>query len=266
VDFIDACKVVLRRWYVAVPLLLLTFAGTYFAYTTASANYSAKGSLIIIPPVARTLPDGVTEAACSTNRWCAGGDVLQLANVTARSMDNPSRRGDLLDPHPGASYEVVLNSDNRSAIVELSTTAATPRDAIDTLREVSAEFENALIERQTEQVGPDDVTPDSQDLVRTSVVTMANQALPQSGGKLRGGAAAFGLGIAITLGGVFLAESMAVSRRTKASLLDRIALPDQAAGGSKARRPGPSVPDPTGTLDRPNPVSAGQGRSGRVGS
>ncbi len=292
-DFIDACKVILRRWYVAVPLLLLTFAGTYYSYTSASSNYTAKASLVLIQPPSRLSTDGESAVVCPTNPWCAGGDVLNLANITARTMDDPKLQGELLDPHPGASYEVLLNAENRSTIMELTTTARTPDDALATLRDLIAQVDDTLNERQTERIGVVETPVDPLDLVTISPLTTAQQATPQSGGKLRAAAAAFGLGIAITLGGTFLAESLAVSRRAKASLLDRIALPDQAANGGKPRRPAlPDLDEASAALDdppqddppkrdprqgdrpesdrpeesRPKPVSAGQRRSGRVGS
>jgi len=273
VDFIDACKVILRRWYVAVPLLLLTFAGTYFAYTTASANYSAKGSLILILPPARALGEGENAQFCPTNPWCAGSDVLSLANVTARTMDDPDVAEQILDPHPGADYDVVLNADNRSSIMELTATAPTPQEALATLEELRGQVEKELNDRQIERDGAVDESVSRLDLVRASPVTMANQARPQSGGKLRAAAAAFALGIAMTLGGTFLAESIAVSRRAKASLLDRIALSDQPVRTPASKKP--TVPEaeapietqaPTETDDRPKPVTVGRGRSGRVGS
>ena len=103
---------------------------------------------------------------------------------------------------------------------------------------------------------------------------MATKATPQSGVKLRAAAAAFALGLAITLGGAFLAESIAVSRRANASLLDRIALSDQAAGAPPARK-GKAAPAPAGAAEESgasnggkrtpaNPVAATR-RSGRVG-
>ncbi|MGZ8761763.1 MAG: hypothetical protein ACXW2Y_00390 [Acidimicrobiia bacterium] len=242
-DFIDACKVVLRRWYVAVPLLLLTFAGTFLAFATASADYSAKGSLILIQPASRVVKEGEPADVCATNPWCPEGDVLSLANVTTLTMDDPEVYDQLLDPHPGASYEVVLNAENRSAIMELTATARTPKDALDTLRDLSAQVEKELNERQVAGRGAVDTPVDPRDLVTTSQVTMANRARPQSGGKLRAAAGAFGLGIAVTLGATFLAESMAVSRRTKASLLDRIALPDQPMSAPKARRSASEIDD-----------------------
>ncbi len=156
-DFIDACKVILRRWYVAVPLLLLTFAGTYYAYTSASANYTAKASLLLISPPSRTIGVGDTESAavCPSNPWCAGGDVLNLANVVSRQMDDPGLAGELLDPHPGASYEVLLNAENRSTIMELTTTARTPEDALDTLNDLIAEVDQTLAARQDKSIVAD---------------------------------------------------------------------------------------------------------------
>ena len=265
-DFIDACKVILRRWYVVVPLALLTLAGTYFAYSNASANYSAKGALVLTPPVAVLGADGTT-GVCATNTWCTGGDVLNLANVTGRRMDDPKIQDELLNPHQGASYQVLLNSDNRSAIMEMTATARTPADALSTLHDVTGQVEHELKDIQVSSGAK------PQDLVNAETVTMARKAVPQAGGKLRAAAAAFGLGVAVTLGAAFLAESIAASRRANASLLDRIALPDQAAGapGPAKQKSSPSAgpaPDDGAVenRDRPKPVSAGPRRSGRVGS
>jgi hypothetical protein len=267
VDFVDACKVVLRRWYVALPLLLLTFAGTFFAYSSASGAFSAKGSLILVQPAARVVIEGEPSDVCATNPWCPEGDVLSLANVTTRTMDDPEVYDELIAAHPGASYDVVLDSENRSSIIELTATAATPRDALDTLRDLTAQVEKELNERQIEGRGEVADTPvDPRDLVTTSQVSMANRAVPQAGGKMRAAAGAFGLGIALTLGATFLAESVAVSRHAKASLLDRIALSDQPMGAPKARRPADQIIDPGASDDQPKPVTVGQRRSGRVGS
>ena len=270
-DFIDACKVILRRWYVAVPLLVLTLAGTYFAYSTASANYSAKGSIILLQPASRVTADGAG-AVCPTNPWCAGGDSISLANVAARRMDDPTIKSEVLDPHPGAAYEVILNADNRSSILEISATARTPKDALDTLHDVTAEVRQHPRRAPENADVPTACPVDARDLVRTDAVTTATRPSPQAGGKLRAAAAAFSLGIAITLGGVFLAESMAVSRRAKASLLDRIALPDQPAGGSterttarhsRGRRHRRGRVEPGADPNRSRPVSPGRVASAR---
>jgi len=271
VDFIDACSVIFRRWYVVVPLLILTAVGTMFAYSTGAAEYTAKGSMVLLAPAAApeaVSPEGKAPSACETNPWCAGNNVSSLGNVTARGMSDPSVANPILDDYPGGSYEVELDPDNRSPIVTMSAVADSPQGALGLLREVRTQVQAELRRRQLDS----GVSADG--LIISNRVTMANQASVQSGVKLRAAAAAFGLGIAVTLGGAFLAESMAKSRRMETSLLERISLPDQAAAASAAtsktkKRPAARVPAVERTVaepDTPQATASGQTRSGRVGS
>jgi hypothetical protein len=261
-DFVDACTVVLRRWYVTLPLLVLTLLGTAFAYNRASAQYSARGSLELVLPAARDV-GGVPEY-CPTNPRCSRGDLLGLADVTARAMADPALEDRLLDDHDGASYEVVVDEDNdRSAIIEFGVSGETPRQTLATLEDVRAAIEEQLQIRQLESPGAAAIDP--RDLVTASAVTQSIEAKPQTGAQLRSATAALALGLAATLGGAFLAESMARSRTPSTSLLDRIALHGRSSSSEAASEPGSPEPavgrpetEPPGRV--PVPSRPGPGR------
>jgi hypothetical protein len=287
VDFFDACRVVLRRWYVVVPLLLLTFVATFLAYSSSASNYSAKGSLVLFAPPGNTperLPDNTPITYCDENQWCNTGGIASLGNITSKSMLDQTTSKKILDSHPGATYTVLLDEDQRSPIIDLGVTAPSAPDALATLRSVRRSVDTELAARQAAT----GVT-DPKALITSSAVTMSTVANVQAGGKVRAAAAAFGLGLAMTLGGAFLAESIAKSSAGRTgSLLDRIALPDRNGAvvapvgttqeaaeekdGTKddskdGGKEGKDGKEPTPTkVGRPRPAALGQRRSGRVGT
>jgi len=249
VDFFDACRVLIRRWYVVLPLLVVTVLVTVAAYSAAASNYTASGQIVLIAPTGNsdlTRVDGEPIPNCELNQWCNTGGIASLGNITARSMLDETVSDAILNPYPGASYEVGLDDDDRSPIITMEVTAASASDALTVLDEVRAGVETGLSTRQVGTAVPLNA------LITSDEVTRSTEAKVQAGGKLRAAVAAFGLGLAVVLGGAFLAESIARSRAVRAeTLLDRIALSDgtgepparAAAVGATRARPA-SAPDP----------------------
>jgi hypothetical protein len=143
----------------------------------------------------------------------------------------------------------------------------TPADTLATLNDVREGIEAELEDRQ-QQVPPGSPPVDARDLVTASVVTLSTSANPQTGAKLRSATAALALGLGATLGGAFLAESIARSRKTSTSLLDRIALPNKPGSvePGEAAAPEPAAENGEGADAPPRPVAvpAGRHRSGRI--
>jgi capsular polysaccharide biosynthesis protein len=50
VDFWDLTKVALRRWYVAIPLLVLTAAASFWTYEFVTPDYKATAYIVLVPP------------------------------------------------------------------------------------------------------------------------------------------------------------------------------------------------------------------------
>jgi hypothetical protein len=53
VDLWDLTRLIFRRWYFAVPILLVTLTGVLFASRSVRPDYSATGHLQLIPPAHR---------------------------------------------------------------------------------------------------------------------------------------------------------------------------------------------------------------------
>ena len=74
-DIWEIFKLVGRRWYLGVPMLVLTIVATGWALTTIKPDYSSEGTIILVPPADKT-PLTNSELT-STNTWVElGEDVM----------------------------------------------------------------------------------------------------------------------------------------------------------------------------------------------
>jgi len=264
-DVFETLGVLWRRWYLVLPMLLLTLAGAYGVYTTVGERYRAQGSIVLVTPP--TPADALTEQGqrptpCAQNPFCGSGSLSNLGNVVARAMADDDVADRIARRHPDAEYSVVLSPDDRSPIIEMTATATGAVETIATLRTVEREVQRELERRQT-AVG---VPP--QALITSATVTEARSASVQAGGKIRATLIALGLGIVATVGVAHLAEgvSRTRARRRAASDLER----DAEATVTEPAEPVPLVVPPaahaagSGAEARPKAAGSGAGRrSGR---
>ena len=263
-DFFDACRVLIRRWNIVLPLLILTGFGTVVAYNTAASEYTAKGQVVLLAPLGNsdlTGADGEPISNCARNSWCNAGGIASLGSITAKAMLGQAIYDPILARYSGAEYDVALDADDRSPIIAMEVTATSAPGALALLSDVRAGVTSELNERQLATNVPEAA------LITSSDVTMSTKAEVQAGGKLRAGAAALGLGLAVTLGAAFLAESVGRSRAARAEkVLDRVALaegstppaPLAAHAPAEASGPTPEPDDPeTDKTETAQPKSAG---------
>jgi hypothetical protein len=70
VDFWDITKLIFRRWYVALPLLLATIAGTAYTYVSVKPDYVLTSYVQVIPP---TVPADSQSNTGPRNPWALLG-------------------------------------------------------------------------------------------------------------------------------------------------------------------------------------------------
>jgi len=77
-DLWDVAKLMARRWYVALPLLVLTMVGAMFTVQTVKPDYTATTNVSVLPPTkADEAPNG---AGQTVNPWDANS--LTVATLT----------------------------------------------------------------------------------------------------------------------------------------------------------------------------------------
>jgi hypothetical protein len=117
VDFWDATKLMLRRWYIALPLLLLTAAATAYTAAAVKPDHVLTSYVQLIPSIAN--PDKAEGTETPRNPWNALGleALSQAANYAVLDqtfLDQLSREGYSINfsiivgtPPAGATIEVV---------------------------------------------------------------------------------------------------------------------------------------------------------------
>ena len=68
-DLWDLTKVLLRRWYIAVPMLLVSVGAVAFTSLSVKPDYSASGSLLLIPPAVATSDTAGATGSHVKNPW-----------------------------------------------------------------------------------------------------------------------------------------------------------------------------------------------------
>ncbi len=250
-----------RRWYVVLPALVLTVAATMAVRSVVGNQYRAQSSIVLVTPA--TPPDLIGEQGqrptpCAQNPFCGSGNLSNLGNVVARSMADDDVAERMEERHPGVEYTVVLSPDDRSPIIEMTTTAAGPDRALAALQSVEREVRAELQRRQRAVGVPGDA------LITSAVVTAAKSATVQAGGRIRATVVTLGAGLLVTIGLAYLVESVSRSRRARAAA---------AAGegtepdGHPAAEPLPLVP-PAGrgpVAKEPGTKAAGGSAAGSSG-
>jgi hypothetical protein len=144
VDFWDITKVMFRRWYIAVPLLLATLAATSYTSAAVKPDYVLTAYIQLIPPVS----DGDTKTNNQHNPWLLLGlealaQGANYATVDQTFLDELSSRGDSTNfslvvgtPAGGATIEVVGKTREQTE----RTTAAILKRFQDTVESLQAQY------------------------------------------------------------------------------------------------------------------------------
>lgn len=136
-DIWDALRIVGRRWYVAVPILLVFVALAVIASGRVDAEYKAEASLVLLAPN-QTPPDSENPEPQGYNPWLAAcsscEQIGQALSLTLESNDEKQ-----VMQQAGWSPDYVIEPQTRSALVHLQASSRDPDDAVGTV--------DALIDR-----------------------------------------------------------------------------------------------------------------------
>ena len=88
-DLFDVMRSCLRRWYILLPLLLVTGWFSYGAYSSAKPVYYSNAVLGLTPPSVK-LDQPTTSSEVRRNGLLDVGGASLLANLTALGLKEPS--------------------------------------------------------------------------------------------------------------------------------------------------------------------------------
>ena len=199
----DVSQVLTRRWYVVVPVLVLTLLAGVAAFGTVAPTYSTRATLLMLPPEASASAGEEVEAVNPIRGFdsslAAAGTVVSIVLSDARTAENVKRAG-------VEDYQVAIDPSSIAPIVNITVVGRTSSVAMESMDTLVARFADELSARQ-EAVGAPPST-----LVR--VTTLSRSARPDVslGKPVRAALVVAILGVLATFGLAFAAEGAAARR------------------------------------------------------
>jgi capsular polysaccharide biosynthesis protein len=237
VDFLDFTKLLVRRWWISVPLLVVTVGLTLYTYTSVKPNYSTNAYVVLVPPAPTDNKPGQLPQD-QRNVWLSQG-LDSLANAASISVTEPTAATNLADQGYG-SFTVTLS--NGAAMVTFAVTGGSERQANATADELVRVY-SASVKTLQDQAG---AAPADQ--IQPKRLGAESAAVPSTGNVKRAAIAVFGAGL-LTTAGITVAIDALYRRRARRHIDADLA--DRAGSG-------PAL-GPTGGLGGASPVSPAAG-------
>ncbi|MER6576418.1 hypothetical protein [Nonomuraea sp. NPDC001023] len=209
-DFWKAITVLLRRWYVALPALLLTLTLAYGVYATIPTQYSSTSLLVLTVPTSGSYrPARPTEPNPLVNPMLNfDGGLNMTASVLVQILNGPEVAGQLgVRPDSTTSYKVNNGHPNPELLISapfvvIEGTSRSPQDAKALVERVAERAKVELKRRQQVLNAPPET------YINLTEMVAPTEPQGQRGGKTRTAAAVFALGVMAALGSSFAAESI----------------------------------------------------------
>lgn len=142
-DLWDVIKVMWRRWYVAVPLLLVVLAATLGAGTVLKPEYTSTASVLLVPPAER--PEEAVDPDDEGNPWIQVGPVA-MAEAVSIAVQSKANQDRLAAKGIEAEYQVGVLV--RSSIVQVDVAASSPAQVRSAATEVIKLITDEVARRQ----------------------------------------------------------------------------------------------------------------------
>ncbi|MBO3743311.1 hypothetical protein [Actinoplanes flavus] len=224
-DLWDLTRLLLRRWYFAVPMLVVTVAVVYLAAQTVSPDYKATGYMQLIPSPSSGKPADPDAKPRPANPWLDLG-YAALGNAAALTVTNPTALEKLVDEGFSDSITVVLNE--RTPLFEIEVVGDSKEQATGTIQRVIKLLQDDIAAKQ-KQYG---ALPE--DTISTLVINDGSAPEQDTGTRKRVLIVAAGLGVLLTTASTIVLDYWLRRRRHR----------DDEGDGAGGDPPGPVRSEP----------------------
>jgi hypothetical protein len=145
VDLWDLTKLLFRRWYFAVPMLLVSVVMVIGAAMTVEPDYSAKGYLQMIPPPGSREPENPNARPRPRNPWLDLG-YEALGNAALLKVTDKAGLERLVKAGLSDDVTVVMSED--SPLFEIEAIGGSPAQATATVQEIIKRLNENVAESQ----------------------------------------------------------------------------------------------------------------------
>jgi hypothetical protein len=225
-DVLAVIRALKRHWRLTVPIAVLTIAACGYVVLFSSSTYEAASSYVLLPPPqAPTRDEIVANPALGllhTDNPYARMDQPVLADVLTKQVNSDAARTRLIARGADPSYQVTaggLYGTIASPTADISATAASPQEAIRTVKMVGKEMEERLITMQDIQ------GTDRKYMVTAELVDAPTSAHEQTSSRMRSGIAILGLGALLLFLAVSIGEAFENMKRERMARRSKFVLP-----------------------------------------
>lgn len=213
-DLWDVGRIVIKRWYVSVPVLVAALAMAVFMSGRIDPEYSTEASILLVAlgegdvevaPVVPDDPDSTLPALGSANPYLNFPSSLPtVAQATALAVSSDATRAEVAAAGFEPGYEVIVEA--RSPVLFVQVSSNDSDLAVATMDHVVGLIERDLEARQDAADVPED------ERITAELLARSEQGVADQGGRSRVRLAVAGLGVLLAIGAA-VAFDAAVTRR-----------------------------------------------------
>jgi hypothetical protein len=245
-DFWGTVRVLRRRWYIALPAVLLTGVLALYVYISVPTRYESNGVLVLTSPAAggryseKTKPEDVVKVNPLLQ---FDGSLTTTAQILTQILGDPKTAAELAGEKSTAAYTANTGPVG-GPLLFITTEADSPEEAQGLVAKVLERTINELASQQKALNAPEQTFITAQTLVQPTT------AEAKIGGKVRYVGAATVVLLLLTIASTFAADSvlLKIKRRKEAAA---------AAGsgsGSGSGKDGAPLPPAPPARQHPQPL------------
>jgi hypothetical protein len=202
-EFWTSVKVILRRWYVVIPCMVLTVGVALYLVHHIQPSYKASGSVILGGDGQASRPATTPTTLPGINPY-ANMDQVQLAFLVGQTAGGSDVQAKMTAAHAWGTYSVVNIGSEPALLVSLE--ASTPAQAMQSYKELVSVLNAELRQRQLTVGAP------ANDLVSVRAWTSPIAATPQNEAKVKALIVVVIVGVLLTLALTFLVDALLTNR------------------------------------------------------
>ncbi|GGN02312.1 hypothetical protein GCM10011609_46410 [Lentzea pudingi] len=247
-DFWGTVRVLRRRWYIALPAVLLTGILALYVYATVPTRYESSGVLVLTSPAAggRYTANTKPEDVVRVNPLLQfDGSLTTTAQILTQILGDPKTAEELAGK--GSTSVYTANTGPVGGPLLFITTESDSAESAEGL--VGKVLEKTVAELAAQQKA---LSAPEQTFITAQVLVKPTTASAKIGGKVRYVGAATVVLLLLTLASTFAADSILLKAKRRKDPKDGKD-PKDPAPSEKDTTPGPLPPV------RPNPQSNGNG-------
>ena len=207
-DLWSTLRVLLHRWYLTVPLLVLSLAVVIGVIGVGPANYKADATIVTLAPRQVDDQGQPTQENPYTN---LGGSQTVAAIIMQTRLNGPAFARDMAKAGVTSTWLFAVTGTS-SPILTVTVTGKSEAETLRSAKLLVKGADENLAQLQVPTNAPTD------QFIRFALVSQPTEAAAQYGSKVKSGAALAGVCIALSFGLVFAIEGISRSRRQRRSL------------------------------------------------